>query len=619
MTAQIDLHGAEVLHLPDQTAPITVGPSSVVGLVGAAPRAQRETRARLAIGRGNAALTFTAAGLVAAQAASLVANGTVESGAVTITADETGPDGNGISVALVVVGAATANELVAVDGNAITVTLRSAGSSDLSTSTAATVAAAINGDAAAGALVTAVAGGGGTGRVAAADRAFLAGGANGRDTRGAAGNAVTLEIVRPNQASQALTVTVDGTAITVSLATDATGAVTTTAAELVTAWAAALNAAARALLAIAATGASTGADAVSPLARTPLAGGLDEPFPLNTPVVISTPAAAARLGTEGSLPDAIADVWRTAGAGGATIVVVRTADDEAGNVIGSRDDPGSGIYALLRAEAAETAQLKPRLIAAPALQTTAAALALEAVADELRAIPVVTLEGATYSAAVAAKASLAHSYPVWPRFRVFDAGDGRTVERSASALTVGHMVRVDAEESFAASPSNRRLQDVAGTAIAVDWQIDDRNSTANLLSRAFIATAIRRRGGLHLWGNRLADGELVTHRRVRHLIGDALLDFIADYIDRNVDVPFVEHVLDRMSSYLRSQTLARIITGGRAWFDAAYNTPDTLAANQVTFSFDLGLHAVAEDLTFRQSVSGIYNAGIIAQLTGAEA
>ncbi|MDE0203340.1 MAG: phage tail sheath subtilisin-like domain-containing protein [Rhodospirillaceae bacterium] len=492
MTAQIDLHGAEVLYLPDQTAPITVGPSSIVGLVGAAADAANATSARLAVGMANAALTFTAA------------------------------------------------------------------------------------------------------------------------AAGAAGNTITLEIARPNEASQALSVTVDGRAITVSLATDATGEATTTGVELLAAWA--LVPAAVALAAIAHTAGSTGADAVSPFALTPLAGGADEPFPLNEPTVVLNAAMAARLGNAGSLPAAIADVWRTAGRAGATIVVVRTDDDMAANVIGTQA-AGTGIYALLKAEA--VTGLKPRLIAAPALQTTAAALALEAVADRLRAVAVVNLEGATYAAAFAAKSSLAHAYPVWPRFRVFVAASGAVVARSNAALTIGHIARIDNEEGFAASPSNRRLLDVAGTEVPVDWQIDDRNSTANLLSRAFIATAIRRGDGLYLWGNRLADGELITHRRVRHLIGDALLNFIVDYIDRNVDVPFVEHVLDRMNSFLRTQTLAGILTGGRAWFDEAYNTADTLAANRVTFSFDLGLHAVAEQLTFRQSVSGVYNERIIAQLTGA--
>ena len=137
MATQIDLHGAEVLYLADQAAPITIGPSSIVGLVGAATNAAAETSARLAIGRGNAALTFTAA------------------------------------------------------------------------------------------------------------------------AAGAAGNTIVLEIVRPNEASKALAITVDGRSVVVSLATDVDGEVTTTGILLLAAWAvvpAAPAIAASTLAAIAATG-----------------------------------------------------------------------------------------------------------------------------------------------------------------------------------------------------------------------------------------------------------------------------------------------------------------------------------------------------------------------------
>lgn len=69
-----------------------------------------------------------------------------------------------------------------------------------------------------------------------------------------------------------------------------------------------------------------------------------------------------------------------------------------------------------------------------------------------------------------------------------------------------------------------------------------------------------------------------------------------------------------MNGYLRSQVLAGNIASGRAWFDDQYNTADTLAANRVTFSFELGLHAIAEQITFRQSTLPVGN-DIIRQLT----
>ena len=85
------------------------------------------------------------------------------------------------------------------------------------------------------------------------------------------------------------------------------------------------------------------------------------------------------------------------------------------------------------------------------------------------------------------------------------------------------------------------------------------------------------------------------------------------------DVPFVEFILSKINKFLRDRSLPgsrRLLTGGRAWFDPAENTADTLGANQVSFSFDLGLFNVAEHLRFVESVTGIYNERIIAELTG---
>ena len=152
------------------------------------------------------------------------------------------------------------------------------------------------------------------------------------------------------------------------------------------------------------------------------------------------------------------------------------------------------------------------------------------------------------------------------------------------------------------------------TAPPVDWTVDGRSSTANLLNRASVATAIRRGAGVYLWGNRLSDGTLITHRRARAILGDELVGFVLDWIDRKVDLPFVEFILQRMNGFLRTETLKGTIRDGRARFDAQYNTAESLAAHQVTFSFELGLHDLAEHIIFRQAVSGVGNE-IVEQLT----
>ncbi len=88
---------------------------------------------------------------------------------------------------------------------------------------------------------------------------------------GALGNAITVEYVDPDDVDAELAVSVDGTAITVSLATGATKAITTTASDIATAIAA--HAEANALVAVANAGLDTGVGTVTEMAATALTGG----------------------------------------------------------------------------------------------------------------------------------------------------------------------------------------------------------------------------------------------------------------------------------------------------------------------------------------------------------
>ena len=426
------------------------------------------------------------------------------------------------------------------------------------------------------------------------------------DAVGAAGNKISVALVNPGANNSALAIAVVDQAITISLATDATGALTTTATQLITALNA--DADASALVTGAITGTGAGVVAVAP--ATALAGGLDEPFPEGDPVLITTAAQASALGDTGALAMAVRAVYRTAGQGGAAIVAVRTADDTTATLAGVPADK-TGAYALLGAESV-TGQ-KPRLIAAPGAQDNAVTIALQSVAADLAAVAVVTLDEATAAAAAAASPQLSHVIAAWPKLVVVADGE---VTLPADALILGHMARTDRELSFAASPSNHVIRGVLRTEVPVGWAINSRTSEANILNRAHLVTFIRRGAATYFWGNRMSDGVLIPKRRADDIINDRVLDAVLDYLDRRIDLPFVEHVLGRLRSYLRLLTIAGHIRGGRAWFDSAHNTPETLAAAQVTFSFELTLHDIAEHIIIRSSVASLPN-DIIDQLTAA--
>lgn len=147
------LHGVEIVEVNSGARPIRTVKSSVIGIVGTAPNAQ------------------------AALAATLTFGSPAMDSAITVTADTVGLYGNGIQLTLSNPGTASATLSVAVVDRHITVSLATDANSQ-TTSTAAAVLAAINGDGAAGALVTVTlpAGTDGSGVIPTVSGAYLRGG-----------------------------------------------------------------------------------------------------------------------------------------------------------------------------------------------------------------------------------------------------------------------------------------------------------------------------------------------------------------------------------------------------------------------------------------------------------
>ena len=436
------------------------------------------------------------------------------------------------------------------------------------------------------------------------------------DEAGEAGNGIRVRIVA-GQADGALSVAVEGRTVTVTLAATAEGEPASTALEVVTAF----NADADASALATASNPGTGADNARPTAAFSLSGGQDEPFPMNTPALVNNSSRIALLGEAGTLAAAVRDVWRTSGRHGATVVAVRVAagQDAAAtlaNVVGSRVAK-TGIYALLDAESGTSK--RPTILAAPGhTEIHSAAAALESVGNALGALSVVDCpRGASIdvSGAVAYASKFSAAYVVYPGVLV-SADGGQAEIRPPSGLVAGHIARVDAGEGWHNSPSNRQISDVLGAAPAVDWEIDNPNSSANLLNQGFVTTVIRRQGGVFLWGNRLADGTLITHHRVSRIISSSIAAYVADWIDRNVDLPFIDFILGRLNSFLRDQTVRGVLTGGEARFDPAKNTEASLGRNEITFSVELGIANVAERIVIEQRISDVFNERIIEEAAG---
>lgn len=437
-------------------------------------------------------------------------------------------------------------------------------------------------------------------------------------TAGKAGNNITVHLKDPKANSQALSVSVSGTVITVNLATGIGGAITSTAAQVITAITASVQAAA--LLSVANTGVSTGASAVTATVKAkPLAGGADEAFPLNTPVLIAgNRVEAAKLDTvgdkQGTLPDAIDAIFDQTGAMIVVIRVTEGADAAAtlSNVIGGVSVGGQreGVQALLDAE--NVVKVVPRILIAPGFSHEQALVTeLLAIADSLRAVIIADAQNTTDADAISYRENFGSRrvYIVDPQVKVWDTVSNSEISLPASGRVAGMISKSDNERGFWWSPSNREMYGILGTARKIDFALGDVNSRANYLNENEVATIIQK-DGYRLWGNRTCSSDpkwaFLSVVRVADMIHESLLQAHLWAVDRNITKTYLDDVVEGVNDYLRHLTVVGAILGGKCWADPALNTPDQIAQGKVYFDFDFTPPYPAEHITFRSHLVNDY-------------
>lgn len=338
-----------------------------------------------------------------------------------------------------------------------------------------------------------------------------------------------------------------------------------------------------------------------------------EVFPLNTPTLVNSDKMLASAGTTGTLYYALKDVYAQVGA---VVVVVRVAEDEdaaqeVANVVGTVDDE-SGQYTGLQAMLAAESRLgvRPRLIIAPDFsQREEVKPALEAVCKKLRAIPIIDGSEAGYSAVINEVKTLDEAFFVNGGIKLFDADLAATVGRWMSPTIAGHIVRVDNEEGYWNSPSSRKIYSILGSRETIDHAIGSTTSKANLYNSENVTVIVNQQGGYYLYGNRLANGVMLPHQRIRYIVGDSIMYAHQEMVDRNVTKQYVEGVIKRVNKLLRRLKLRGVIRDGEVWVDKELNEASE-GTGQVYFDYSLGFYDIAERLTFRQHVMTEFNESI---------
>ncbi len=439
--------------------------------------------------------------------------------------------------------------------------------------------------------------------------AYVGGGYNG---------VMTMRVHAPSEPNSLFSFALsEGSSIVVSLATDATGAVTTTVGDMV-----------------AQMGSTPGGcwfepaaegvdlvdiedDIVAPCGLRVFDGGQDEPFPLNRPVLVpGDRRLAAKLGPNGTLPAAMDAIFDQAGA---MVVVVRVpvgANDAAtkANIMGGVDSGTgdyTGVHALLSAETLLGVQ--PRILIAPGFTQDAAVTGeMIGVANRLRAHIVADGPNTNDAAATAFRHGFGSRrvYIVDPGLRIYSPAQLEEIDAVASPRVAGLIARVDNEMGFWHSPSNKEIYgNIVGTKRPVDFALGDPNCRANYLNEQEVATIIRK-DGFRLWGNRTCSTDLryafLSVSRTCDMIDDAILRSHMWAVDRNISATYVRDVVDGVNDYLRYLASLGAIVDGRCWVDQEINTPTRIASGQVFFDYDFAPSYPAERVTFRRRINNSY-------------
>lgn len=347
--------------------------------------------------------------------------------------------------------------------------------------------------------------------------------------------------------------------------------------------------------------------------ETNLAGGVDEAFPLNVPVVIAgSSTKAAKLGTTGTLPADINDIFNQTRA---LIVVVRVADDADAtklqqNVItGLNQLPNSG----------QINEVMPRIIIAPDFSATdSVAAQVEVIANKIRGVGYIDSPSFATAKDVALRRQKYGKRIEILRPRVCTTSSSGSMSRAYSACAAGLRCRMDNEKGFWWSKSNQQIMGVTALEQVDEYIIGDDTCVANLLNKNQVSTIVRRSGFKH-WGNYLCNTDpqwaFECVRRTADVIEDSIADTVEnEFIDRPIDLHLGDDIIESINGFIRYLFEIGAINGGKAWLDPELNTKESLAAGKLYINVEFAPKSPCQSVIITYRINNDYTVEQFAEL-----
>lgn len=347
-------------------------------------------------------------------------------------------------------------------------------------------------------------------------------------------------------------------------------------------------------------------------------------FPLNKAVLITDLRSALALaGIDGTLRPTLQAILDQADP--VTIVVrVDSGIDDAATTTNVIGDVTAGTYTGMQALLAAQSQLgvRPRILAAPGVDTQPVAAALAIVAKKLRAM-------AYISAGTSADVSQAVLYRnnfsdrelmvIWPDFLAWDTVTSTSAPAYATARAVGLRAKIDQEQGWNKTLSNVAVAGATGISRDVHWDLQDPNTDAGLLNAGDVTTLVNA-NGFRFWGSRTCSDEPLfafeSATRTAQVLSDTIADAMLWAVDKPMHPSLVRDIIESINAKFRELKSLGLIIDASAWYDETANTNTTLAGGRLYIDYDYTPVPPLEDLTLRQRITDRYLADFGSRVAG---
>ncbi len=354
-------------------------------------------------------------------------------------------------------------------------------------------------------------------------------------------------------------------------------------------------------------------------------------FPLNKPTLLTRVSdVLGKAGTKGTLYKslkAVADQVST------KVIVVRVPEfkeeTHSGQtqdklVIGGSDDDGNytGMYALLIAEQDDAIGYRPRIIAAPGLDTEAVTKSLCVIAEKLRAFVYAGCHNCKKPAdaiSYRARFNERELMLVWPDFIAHNPKSGANEVFPAAAYACGLRARIDHEQGWHKSLSNVPVRNVLGISSPVFWSLQSEDSDANNLNNKEITTIICR-NGFRFWGNRTPETKAYlfeVYTRTAQVLADSIAEAQFETIDAPLTPANVKDVLSAIRAKLDALVTSGRLIGAECWYDVVDNSTTELRQGRVRIRYKYTPVPLLEDMELYQTFTDEFFGPAFATLGGA--